>query len=98
MSAGAWSRSIGVGEELSYPLLAKSGEREQMPLSVPSLATQRRQSDAGGVEAAVDRENLPCDVARAVAAQEEHRLCQFFFEAVAVERDRVVIVGADLRG
>ena len=60
-------------------------------------AAQRRQADAGGIEAAIDRENLPGDVARAVAAQEEHRLRQFLFEAVAVERDRVVIVGADFR-
>jgi hypothetical protein len=32
-------------------------------LAVPPLAAQRRQSDAGGVEAAIDRENLSRDVA-----------------------------------
>jgi hypothetical protein len=67
-------------------------------LAVPSLAAQRRQSDSGGIEAAIYGQNLSGDVAGAVAAQEEHRFRQFFFEAVAVERDRVVIVGADFRG
>ena len=32
-------------------------------LTVPSLAAQRRQPDAGGVEAAIDGEDLPRDVA-----------------------------------
>src|SRR5712672_474013 len=60
-------------------------------LPVASLAAQRRQSDAGGVEAAIYGENLPGDVAGAVAAQEKHRLRQFLLEAVAVERNGVVI-------
>jgi hypothetical protein len=32
-------------------------------LTIPSLAAQRRQADAGGVEAAIDGENLPRDIA-----------------------------------
>src|SRR5437773_4398058 len=83
MSAGASSRSIsGAGFEAS---------------PVPSLAAQRRQADAGGVETAVDGQNLPGDVAGALAAQEEYRFRQFLLQAVAVERNGVVIIGADLR-
>src|SRR5712672_2349074 len=75
----------------------KRGEGEEM-LAVPSDAAQRRQSDAGGIKTAIDGENLSGDVAGAVAAQKEHRLRQLFFETVTVERDRVVIVGADFGG
>src|SRR4030081_2091362 len=68
------------------------------PLRISPIPAQRRQADAGGVEAAVDAENLPGDVAGAIAAQKEHRLRQLLLEAVAVERNRGVIIGADLRG
>src|ERR1700722_17868307 len=71
-----------------------AGRAKSSPVS--SLATQGRQSDAGGVEAAIDGEDLPRDVACTIAAQKEHGLRQFFLEAVTVERNGVVIVGADL--
>src|SRR5579864_7241562 len=64
-------------------------------LSVASPAAQGRQSDAGRIEAAIDGKNLSGNVARPVAAKEEDRLGQLLLEAVAVDRDRIVIVGAD---
>jgi hypothetical protein len=45
---------------------ARREERAFAPLHflpIPSFATQRRQSDSGGVEAAIDGENLSGDVA-----------------------------------
>src|SRR5262245_38333348 len=66
-------------------------------LPVPPLPAQRRQADAGRIKTAVDGEDLSGDVARSVAAQEEDRLRQFLFQAVAIERNGVVIVGADFR-
>src|SRR5579872_6049269 len=69
--------------------------RERRALSVAAGTAQRRQPDAGRIEAAINGENLAGDVARPVAAKEEHRLGQFFLEAVAVERDPVLVVGAD---
>src|SRR5579863_1997653 len=82
--------------------IAKPAPRFQLvfarrTLFASSRAAQRRQADAGGIEAAIDGQNLSGDVTCAVAAQEEHRLRQFLLEAVAVERDRVVIVGTDFR-
>src|SRR6202012_5704751 len=67
-------------------------------LAVPPLAAQRRQADAGGIKTAIDGKNLARDVAGAIAAQKENRLRQFLLEAVTIERNRVVIVGADFRG
>src|ERR1700748_242657 len=67
------------------------------PSSVSPLPPQRRQSDARGIETAVDREHLAGDVARALAAPEEDGLRQFLFKAVAVERYRIVIIGTDFR-
>ena len=61
------------------------------------FAAQRRQADAGGIETAVDGEDLSGDVAGTIAAQEEDRFRQFLLEAVAIERNGVVIVGADFR-
>src|SRR5262249_6095572 len=69
----------------------------RMVLSVLPRAAQRFEADAGGIETAIDRQDLPRDVARTFAAQEEDRLRELLFQAVAVERDRVVIVGADVR-
>src|SRR5215467_3214828 len=65
--------------------------------SVSPLAAQCRQPDAGGIKAAIDRQHLSGDVARAVAAEEKNGFRQLVFKAVAVERDRIVIVSADLR-
>src|SRR5579863_2067075 len=79
------------------PTEAKAGFNANDTLTITPGAAQGRQSDAGGVEAAIDGENLSGDVARTIAAQEEHGLRQLFFEAVPVERDRVMIVGADFR-
>ena len=72
---------------------------QSIPASYPfsPFAAQRRQADAGGVEAAIDRQDLSGDVAGAIAAQEEPRP-RVPLEAVAVERNSVVIVGADFRG
>src|ERR1700748_1131437 len=67
------------------------------PSSVSPLPPQRRQSDACGIETAVDREHLAGDVARAVTAEKVDGLRKFLFKAVAVERNRIVIIGADLR-
>ena len=67
------------------------------PLPVLAFPAQRRQADTGSVEAAVDGEQLPGDIACALAAQEEDRIRQFFLEAIAIERNGVVIVGADRR-
>ena len=64
-------------------------------LRIPPLAPQRRQTDAGGIEAAIHRQHLAGDVARLVAAQEADRVGELRLEAVAVERDMVVIVGPD---
>src|SRR5882757_9452146 len=77
----------------------KNGSKQEKSCALPiaPLAAQRRQSDAGGIETAIDSENLPGDIARAVAAQKEHRFRQLFFEAIAIERNGVMIVGADLR-
>lgn len=69
--------------------------RKRSPVSF--LATQRRQSNARGIKSAVDRQDLTSDVACAVAAQKEDGLCQFFFKAITVERNGVVIIGADGR-
>src|SRR6202012_758008 len=66
-------------------------------LPVSALASERRQADAGRIKTAVDGKDLSGDVAGTVAAQEEDRFRQFFFEAIAVERDRVMIVGTDFR-
>src|SRR5258708_26940729 len=75
-----------------------TARRAPLPtLRIPSFPAQRRQSDPGGVEAAIDGENLPGDVACAVATQEKYRLRQFLFEAVTIERNGAVIVGADFR-
>src|SRR5689334_22044990 len=68
-----------------------------MASPVSPLAAQGRQADAGGIEAAVDRQNLACNIARAIAAQEEDGFRQLLFKAVTVERNRVVIVGTDFR-
>src|SRR5258707_4830712 len=89
-------KGFGQGSSTFLNLPATGGGKGK-DLPVPSLAAQGRQSDAGGVEAAIDGENLPRDVAGAVAAQKEHGFRQLFFEAVAVERNRVVIVGTDFR-
>src|SRR6516164_1967339 len=69
-----------------------------MPIVSPvsSLAAQGRQADAGRIEAPIDREDLPGDVAGAVAAQKVDGFGEFVFKAVAVEGNRIVIVGADL--
>src|SRR5581483_11706522 len=67
------------------------------PSSVSPPAAQRRQPNARGIEPAVDREHLAGNVARAVAAEKEDGLRQLLFKAVAVERDGIVIVGADVR-
>src|SRR5580704_18000750 len=64
---------------------------------VRARAAQRRQSDAGGIKTAIDRQDLSGDVARSVRAQEQDGLRQFLLKAVAVERDGVVIVGTDFR-
>src|ERR1700753_112781 len=65
-------------------------------LAVSSRAPQCRQTYAGRIKAAIDGKNLAGDVVRAVTAKKIHRLRQFVFEAVTVERDRVVVVGTDL--
>jgi hypothetical protein len=52
--------------------------QERRALSVTREAAQRRQSDAGRIEAAIDGENLAGDIACPVAAQEKHRFRQFF--------------------
>src|SRR5690349_13366796 len=65
--------------------------------SVLPLAAQGRQSDARGVETAVDRQYLPGNVARALTAQEEDGFRELLFKAIAIERDRVVIIRADFR-
>src|SRR4051794_10683830 len=67
-------------------------------LPVPPLAAQRRQADARRIEAAIDGQNLSGDVAGSFRAQEVDGFGEFLFQAVAVERDGVVIVGADLPG
>src|SRR3954470_14488365 len=58
---------------------------------IPPLPAQRRQPDARRIESAVDREHLARDIARPPAAQEIHRLRQFLFQPVTVERYSVVI-------
>src|SRR6478735_6741090 len=82
------------------PLRLTRRSASQLPgiLSVPSFTAQCRQADAGGIEAAIDRQSLSRDVAGAITAEEEYRVRQFLFEPVAVERNRIVIVGADFRG
>src|SRR5246500_1662576 len=67
------------------------------PSSVSPLAAQGRQPDARGIETTIDRKHLAGNVARALAAQEEDGLGQFFFKAVAVERNCVVIIGTNFR-
>ena len=77
----------------------RTGDRDYgLFLPVAAFSAQRRQSDAGGLEAAVHAQHLSGDVARAVAAQEEDRFGEFFFQAIAIERNGVVIIGADRRG
>src|SRR4051794_35976082 len=63
-------------------------------LPVPPLAAQRRQADARRIEAAIDGQNLSGDVARSFRAQEVDGFGEFPFQAVAVERNGVVIIGA----
>src|SRR6185437_1623851 len=53
-------------------------------LVVPPFAAQGRQPNAGGIKTPIDGKDLTSDVARAVAAQEEHRFGQFLFETVAI--------------
>ena len=65
--------------------------------AVAAFAAQRRQADAGRLEAAVDAQHLSGDVAGTVAAQKEDRFGEFFFKPVTVEGNGVVIVGADRR-
>src|ERR1700748_3230534 len=67
------------------------------PLSVSPLTAQGRQPDARGIETAVDCEHLARNVARAVAGEEEDGFRQLLFKAVTIERDRIVIIGADVR-
>src|SRR5215469_11288503 len=62
---------------------------------VSQMPAQGRQTNAGGIETAIDRKNLPGNVARSLRTEEEDGFRQFLFETIAVERDRVVIVGAD---
>src|SRR5262249_50565590 len=66
-------------------------------LSAASHAAQRRQANAGRIKATIDGENLPGDVACAIAAEKKYRFRQLFLQAVPVEGDRAVIVGADFR-
>src|SRR3569832_160897 len=63
--------------------------------AVSSCSAQCRQADPGRIEATIDGENLASDVARAVAAEKINGFSQFFLKAVPVERDRIVIIGAD---
>src|SRR5882757_425351 len=108
MAAGAWLRSTsGEGSvgwaKRSVPTIftracnwwarRRCAFAHPTHLSIPSLAAQRRQADAGRVKTAVDGEDLPGDVARTIAAQEEHRFREFLFQAVTVERNGVVVVG-----
>src|SRR5881394_2659674 len=79
------------------PLPARAGRGSRETSAVSPLPAQRRQTNAGGVKTAVDGEDLSRDVTRALAAQEEDRCRQLLFQPIAVERDRVVIVGADFR-
>src|SRR5689334_3820783 len=97
MRTSARVGASGVAQAMAASSPISHVDRIRMSLSVPAFTAQRRQSDAGGIETAVDRENLPGDVARPLAAQEEDGLRQFLFEAIAIERDRIVIIGADLR-
>src|ERR1700722_9883668 len=75
----------------------RSRPKHATPLTVAALRAQRRQANAGRLEAALDRERLPGDVACAIAAQEEDCFGELLLQAVAVERNGVVISGADLR-
>ena len=59
------------------------------------VAAQRGQADARGVEAAVHRQELAVDEAGVVAAQEADRAGHLLGRAVAAQRDRVLVVGAD---
>jgi hypothetical protein len=68
-----------------------------MQLLAAPIAAQRRQSDAGGIEATIDGEHLPRNVACTIAAQKEYRLGQLFFQPVTIERNGVVIIGSDFR-
>src|SRR5690242_715030 len=65
---------------------------------VSPLTAQGRQPNAGRIEPAINGQNLSGDVACAITAQKKDGLGQFLFKPVAVERDRIVIVGADFRG
>src|SRR5215475_12379830 len=67
------------------------------PSSVSPLAAQCRQPDARCIETAVDRQHLAGNVARAVACEEEDGFRQLLFKTVTIERDRIVIIGADVR-
>jgi hypothetical protein len=63
-----------------------------------SLRPQRRQSNPRALEAAISRDHLAGDVAGAIRAEEGDDAGDLVFQAIAVERDRVVIGGDDLRG
>src|SRR3954462_13879159 len=66
-------------------------------LTIASGPPQGRQSNAGGVEPAVDGQDVSGDVTRALAAEKEDGFRQFLLQPVAIERDCIMIVGADLR-
>src|SRR3974390_1494907 len=90
------SARSGVAKAASTVMVATRVRNARKRSSVPSLAAQRRQPDAGGIKRAIDRKDWPGEVTGAIAAQEEDGLGQLLFKAVAVERDSIVIIGADL--
>src|SRR5690606_10626316 len=74
----------------------KKPEKKAEKQAVGELrAAQGRQADAAGVEAAIDRKRLAVHVARCVAAEKHDCGGDLVFGAVAIERDGVVVAGAD---
>src|SRR5579872_2055008 len=101
MSFAPWLhlRSVQFGAEYQQRIVRQGSLAPlvRQTLVIPSRTAQRGQSDAGGIKAAIDGKNLAGDVTCALAAQKKYRLRQLFLEAITIERDRVVIVGADFR-
>src|SRR5690349_5828753 len=91
--------SATAGADINAAAMARQAIRPvrhvRIIFSLLLRAAQGRQADAGGIKSAIDCQDLSGDVARSLAAQEQDRLGEFFLEPIAVERDRVVIVGAD---
>src|SRR4051812_43834333 len=77
-------RELRVAPRLS--LRSTRATSQELELSIPHLRPQRRQTDAGGIEPAVNAEYLARNVARALAGEKINCFRQFLFQAVAVER------------